>query len=164
MACKSPTTAKGKAFMRNNPIHILLVEDDEVDAEVVQRAFQQQQISHPLTRAIDGMEALQMLRGEEGYPCLLQPYLILLDINLPRMNGIEFLQTLRRDVNLRQSIVFVLTTSNREEDKIAAYDEQIAGYFLKSGKNEEFSTFINLLDTYTKLIEFPPENINPNYS
>jgi CheY-like chemotaxis protein len=147
-----------------NSFHILLVEDDEIDAEIVQRAFRQQQINYPIVHASDGIEALQMLRGEGKYPGLLQPYLILLDINLPRVNGIEFLQALRQDASLKQSIVFVLTTSNREEDKIAAYNEQIAGYFLKSGRNEEFVGFISLLDIYTELIQFPPKRNYPSDS
>ena len=75
-----------------------------------------------------------------------------------------FLQTLRQDTRLKQSIVFALTTSNREADKIAAYDEQIAGYFLKSGRNEEFLGFINLLDAYTRLTKFPPKRIYPSDS
>jgi CheY-like chemotaxis protein len=140
--------------MSNYPINILLVEDDEIDAEIVQRAFRQQHISHAIAHATDGLEALQILRGEGHYPFFPQPYLILLDINMPRMNGIEFLQTLRQDATLKQSIVFVLTTSNREEDKIAAYHEKVAGYFLKSNP-AGFLGFINLLDAYTRLIEFP---------
>lgn len=146
--------------MPSYPIQILLVEDDEIDAEIIQRAFHKQHIGHPLSRASDGLEALQILRGEGNYPGLAQPYLILLDINMPRMNGIEFLQVLRQDIALQQSIVFVLTTSNNEEDKIAAYNEHIAGYFLKSSR-EEFSGFIHLLDAYVRLIEFPAQSLYP---
>lgn len=149
--------------MADYPIHILLVEDDEIDVEVVQRTFQKQQISYPLVHASNGLEALQILRGEDNYPCLPQPYLILLDINMPRMNGIEFLQALRQDVTLRSSIVFVMTTSNEDEDKIAAYNEQIAGYFLKSN-DEGLLGFINLLDGYARLIEFPAPSRDFYYS
>lgn len=149
--------------MADYPIHILLVEDDEIDVEIVQRAFQKQQINHPIVHASNGHEALQILRGADNYPCLPQPYLILLDINMPRMNGIEFLQMLRQDVTLKWSIVFVLTTSNQEADKIAAYNEQIAGYFLKSN-DEALLGFINLLDGYARLIEFPAQNSYFHYS
>lgn len=144
--------------MSGYPIHILLVEDDEIDVEIFQRACQKQQISHPIVHASDGIEALQILRGEGNYPCLPQPYLILLDMNMPRMNGLEFLQTLRQDASLKWSVVFVLTTSNQEEDKIAAYMEQIAGYFLKSN-DEAVLSFINLLDVYARLIELPTKGI-----
>ena len=73
------------------------------------------------------------------------------------MNGIEFLQQLRTDTALRRSIVFVLTTSNREEDRLAAYNEQIAGYVLKSSAGEDFRNIITLLDFYYGVVEFPPE-------
>jgi CheY-like chemotaxis protein len=104
----------------------------------------------------DGIEALNVLRGEAGHSRLPQPYVILLDINMPRMNGLEFLHALRRDPTLKRSIVFMLTTSNRDEDKLAAYDEQIAGYLLKSRAGEDFRHVIDLLDSYGSTVEFPP--------
>jgi CheY-like chemotaxis protein len=141
-------------------VHILLVEDDEddeIDAEAVVRAFQRQKITNPLTIVQDGIEALNVLRGEGEHKKLPSPYIILLDINLPRMNGIEFLQALRNDPALKQSIVFILTTSNRDEDKLAAYDQQIAGYLLKSRTGTDFSDLITLLISYEQIVEFPPE-------
>lgn len=138
-------------------VHILLVEDDEIDAEAVVRAFRRQKIANPLTIVQDGIEALNALRGEGGHKKLPSPYIILLDINLPRMNGIEFLQALRIDPVLKQSIVFMLTTSNRDEDKLAAYDQQIAGYLLKSRTGTDFGDLISLLTSYEQIIEFPPE-------
>jgi CheY-like chemotaxis protein len=142
--------------MLSQRFHILLVEDDDVDAEIVMRAFRQQNIDNPFTIVHDGIEALAVLRGETGHPRLPQPYVILLDINMPRMNGLEFLHTLRQDATLKRSIVFVLTTSNREEDKLAAYDQQIAGYLLKSRAGEDFRHVIDLLDSYGSSVEFPP--------
>jgi CheY-like chemotaxis protein len=138
-------------------VHILLVEDDEVDAEAVVRAFRKQKIANPFTVVSDGVEALKVLRGEGGYEPLPRPYLILLDINMPRMNGIEFLQAIRQDPVLKRSIVFVLTTSDRDEDKMAAYDEQIAGYLLKNRAGEDFMDMISLLESYWHMIEFPPD-------
>ena len=143
--------------MPGQPAHILFVEDDDVDAEMVLRAFRRQKLDHNFTIVRDGIEALAVLRGCEGQERLPQPFIILLDINLPRMNGIEFLQQLRTDKELRRSIVFVLTTSNREEDRLAAYNEQIAGYVLKSSAGEDFRNIINLLDSYYGVVEFPPE-------
>ncbi len=143
--------------MAGHSLHILLVEDDEVDAEVVQRALQQQQIAFQITHANDGLQALQMLYCEGWRSNLCQPDLILLDINLPRMNGIEFLQRLRQDAALKTHIVFVLTTSALEEDKLAAYNENIAGYFLKSNLQKALSDFVKLLVTYAQVIEFPPK-------
>ena len=141
--------------MRHPPLHILLVEDDEIDAEQLLRAFHQHQITNPVTHVIDGVDALYALRGEGGYPRLPRPYIIILDINMPRMNGLEFLQALRRDPELKRSVVFILTTSARDEDIMAAYNEQIAGYLLKSRVNQEFLEFIKLLNLYHVMVELP---------
>lgn len=144
-------------FVKNKPVHILLVEDDDVDAEAIVRAFRKQKIANPIIHVEDGIQALAVLRGADGQERLPRPYLILLDINMPRMNGIEFLQVLRRDEELERSIVFMLTTSNRDEDKLAAYDEQIAGYLLKNRAGEEFADLISMLNSYWRVVEFPPE-------
>lgn len=141
--------------MARQPIHILLVEDDPVDAESIMRTFKRHQINTPFTHVVDGIEALHALRGEHGYDPLPKPYIILLDINMPRMNGLEFLSALRRDPTLRHSVVFVLTTSNREEDITAAYNQQIAGYLLKTKVSEDFLDFIKLLNLYRVMIEMP---------
>ena len=143
--------------MASRPLHILLVEDDDVDAEMVLRACRRRAIDNPFTIARNGVEALDYLRGSSGQPRLPQPYLILLDINMPRMNGLEFLQEVRRDETLKRSIIFVLTTSNNDEDKLAAYNEQIAGYLLKSNAADDFRHVTGLLDSYRFVVEFPPE-------
>lgn len=144
--------------MTNKQVHILLVEDDEIDSEAIIRGFRNQRIGNPFTVVRDGLSALDVLRGENGHARLPRPYLILLDINMPRMNGIEFLQILRDDPELKQSIVFVLTTSARDEDIMAAYSKQIAGYLLKSRAGHEFIDLISLLDAYWRIVEFPWEN------
>jgi CheY-like chemotaxis protein len=143
--------------MSGRVVHILLAEDDEVDAEAVVRGFRKRRIANPFTVVRDGIEALAVLRGDEENKPLPRPFLILLDINMPRMNGIEFLQQLRQDSELRRSIVFVLTTSNRDEDRFAAYDEQVAGYLLKSRAGEDFVHLTTLLDAYWRTVEFPNE-------
>jgi CheY-like chemotaxis protein len=97
------------------------------------------------------------LRGSDRVARLPRPYLILLDINMPRMNGIEFLHAVRQDDDLRRSIVFILTTSNNDADKLAAYDEQIAGYLLKANVGNDFRHVIELLDSYRNAVEFPPD-------
>jgi CheY-like chemotaxis protein len=143
--------------MPNHHVHILLVEDDEVDAEAILRGFRSQRLVNPFTIVPDGIEAFNALRGEGGHARLPRPYMILLDINMPRMNGIEFLQALRQDPELKQSIVFVLTTSNRDEDIMAAYNEQIAGYLLKARAGRDFVDLVSLLDAYWRVVEFPCE-------
>src|SRR4051812_48938283 len=94
---------------------ILLVEDDNVDVMNVQRAFRKNNITCPLSVAFNGVEALNILRGNNGKAKLNPlPGIILLDINMPKMNGIEFLHELRSDAELQSISVFVMTTSNDE--------------------------------------------------
>lgn len=141
--------------MHNRTIHILLVEDDDVDAEVVQRSFEKLKLLNPITCANDGIEALQMLRGEGGHERVPRPYIILLDINLPRMNGLEFLHNLRQDDELKHSVVFVLTTSSNEADMRAAYEDHVAGYFLKKTVGEYILDLPILMKNYWRVVEFP---------
>ena len=141
--------------MEVNGVTLLLVEDDIVDAEAIQRAFRQQRIANPFVVVRDGLEALRTLRGETDI-VVPHPLVVLLDINLPRMNGIEFLESLRGDPALSRTVVFVLSTSDREEDKVAAYDHHVAGYILKSRAGEDFLDVIKLLKVYWRLVEFPP--------
>ena len=142
--------------MEVNGVTLLLVEDDLVDAEAIQRAFRQHRIANPFVVVPDGVEALRALRGESEVR-VPHPYVVLLDINMPRMNGLEFLAELRADPALSRTIVFVLTTSDREEDKVAAYDQHVAGYILKSRVGEDFLEVVKLLRVYWRLVEFPPE-------
>ncbi len=138
--------------LEKNPIDILVVEDNEVDLEAVQRAFKKANINHPLHNAWDGVEALEMLSGKNGKEKLPQPCVILLDINMPRMDGIKLLKELRKsdDECLQQSVVFMLTTSKLSGDRMLAYESNVAGYFLKNNLSE----LVNLLDSYCKINEF----------
>jgi CheY-like chemotaxis protein len=140
--------------MTHKTVTILLVEDNLVDREAVLRAFARVRIANPVVCAVDGVDALNALRGHdrERVP---RPYLVLLDLNLPRMGGIEFLRTLREDEELRDSVVFVLTTSKRDEDRVASYDFNVAGYILKSEVGTGFMKLISLLEHYWRIVEFP---------
>jgi CheY-like chemotaxis protein len=131
------------------PVTILLVEDDEVDVKALRWAFEKLKIANPVTVARDGVEALEML------PNVPRPYLIITDINMPRMNGIEFVRKLRETDEYRDSIVFVLTTSNDEQDKIDAYNLNVAGYMLKSDMGTSFTRAIGLIENYWKVVELP---------
>ncbi|MFO7286024.1 MAG: response regulator [Gammaproteobacteria bacterium] len=135
--------------MTSKVVNILLVEDDEVDVRALRWAFEKLRIANPLTVASDGVEALEILKT---FP---RPYLIITDINMPRMNGIELLRHIRASEELRDSIVFVLTTSNDEQDKIDAYNLNVAGYMLKSDMGTSFTRAIGLIDNYWKVVEFP---------
>ena len=144
--------------MSDKLVTILLVEDDEIDIKNVQRAFSKNNIANPLMVAHDGVEALDMLRGTNGMAKLSpQPKIILLDINMPKMSGIEFLKAMRADEELKSISVFVMTTSNEEKDKIGAYNYNVAGYVLKPVNFEIFLNAISILDTYWKLCELPPD-------
>lgn len=127
------------------------MEDDDIDAQGIKRALRQLKVANPLYRARDGIEGLEMMRKD----LIDQPYLVLLDLNMPRMGGLEMLKALREDSKLTQSVVFVLTTSKDDEDKIAAYKEHIAGYILKSTLDTGFNDLVKLLDHYWRLVELP---------
>ncbi|MBK0402972.1 response regulator [Adhaeribacter sp. BT258] len=135
--------------MNEKLVNILLVEDDEVDIMNVQRAFKKNSITNPLFIAHNGLEALEMLRNQ----IVPIPQIIILDINMPQMNGIEFLQELRKDENLKHLSVFVMTTSNEDSDKLNAYNLNVAGYILKPLSFEKFITSVATLDSYWKLCE-----------
>lgn len=134
---------------------ILLVEDDLVDQQAIVRAFTRERIANKLIVANDGLDALEHLRGTGGRPALNRPYIILLDWNLPRMNGREFLRELRADPSLRDSVVFVLTTSRADEDRVAAYGEHVAGYILKEQVGHTFMELVHMLNSFWKVVVLP---------
>ena len=138
-----------------NLINILLVEDDEVDIMNVQRAFKKNNIKNPLHVTRNGIEALDVLHGKNPDMILSGPRIILLDINMPKMGGIEFLQEVRGHADLKGISVFMMTTSNEECDKIAAYDLNVAGYVLKPLSFEGFSSAVAILNNYWHLCEMP---------
>ena len=139
--------------MVGNPsdVTLLLVEDDDVDAMTIERSFLKQRIANPIVRAYDGIEALELLRSNK----VSRPLIILLDLQMPRMGGIEFLKELRADENLSELVVFVLTTSKSEEDMLASYRQHIAGYFVKGKSGEQFLDIVNVLDSYWKVVHLP---------
>jgi len=136
--------------------NILLVEDDEVDVMNVQRAFKKNNITNPLYFATNGLEALIMLRGDGNPPSLpRERRMILLDLNMPKMNGIEFLRELRADPALKPIPVIVLTTSNEDRDKVEAYNLNVAGYILKPVTFSNFVEAVGTLNKYWTLSEMP---------
>ena len=138
--------------MSDRVLNILLVEDDEVDVMNVRRAFERNNVSNPLYVAGNGIEALEMLR-DGRVPS--ERRLILLDLNMPKMNGIEFLQSLRADPELSNAPVVVLTTSNDDQDKIDAYNLNVAGYLLKPVTFSNFCERMATLNKYWTLVEMP---------
>ncbi|WP_346016824.1 response regulator [Chroococcidiopsis sp. CCMEE 29] len=141
--------------MENKMINILLIEDDEVDVMNMQRAFKKNNITNPLYVAANGLEALDILRGQ-GTPTIpRERRLILLDLNMPKMNGIEFLRELRLDPELKPIPVIVLTTSNEDKDKVEAYNLNVAGYILKPVTFSNFVQTMATLNKYWTLSEIP---------
>jgi len=135
---------------------LLHVEDDDLCLMSLHRAFRAAQLPNPIIFAHDGIEALDILRGTNGRPRLPRPFLILLDLNMPRMNGIEFLEALRRDEELKLSVVFVMTTSDAYEDRVNAYRHGVAGYILKTGPQQTFAQAARLFESYWNTVELPP--------
>jgi CheY-like chemotaxis protein len=135
-----------------NTINILLVDDDDLDVMNVKRAFEKGKIANPVFVARDGIEGLAMLRGTE---LPRERRLILLDLNMPRMNGIEMLRELRKDPQLRATPVVVLTTSNEDRDRTEAYDLNVAGYLLKPVTFVNFVELMSALNRFWRLVEFP---------
>ena len=131
--------------MSSNADVILLVEDDRVDIMTVQRAMKKIDVSNPLYVARTGVEALGMLRGD-GYPRIKpMPSLILLDLNLPKMGGIEFLKELRADPELRTLMVIVLTSSNEPSDRAAAFEYEVDDYIVKPHSFDDFASAMSII-------------------
>ncbi len=138
--------------MDDRALTILLVEDDEVDVMTVRRAFTKANIANPVFVASNGVEALQMLRSDT-LPSTRR--LVLLDLNMPRMNGIELLREIRKDPELAHLTVVVLTTSNEDRDRVEAYQLNVAGYLLKPVTFQEFADVMATLNKYWTLMELP---------
>ncbi len=135
--------------VKNHPI--LLVEDDQVDAMTVRRALKEIRVTNPLLVAENGEAAIAQLSGPGEKPCL-----ILLDLNMPIMNGIEFLQVVKDHPEWRRIPVVVLTTSQEEQDKMASFDRSVAGYMAKPVDYHSFVDAMRTIDTYWTLSEFAP--------
>jgi len=136
--------------MRNSR-PILLVEDDRVDAMTVKRALKDLNITNPLVHTLDGEEALEHLTGEGNE----RPCIILLDLNMPRMNGIELLKIIKADDELKKIPVVVLTTSEDTQDKVETFGLSVAGYIVKPADYKKFVEAMRTVDIYWTLSELP---------
>ncbi len=143
--------------MDNVPFSFLLIEDDEIDIMNVKRAFKRNNFQNPLYQAANGAEALAMLKNEKSdVPVLpLDNLIILLDLNMPRMNGIEFLQQMRAEPSLRRIPVVVLTTSSEKQDRLEAYNFNVAGYIIKPMIFKNFVETMEILNKYWTLCKKP---------
>jgi CheY-like chemotaxis protein len=129
----------------------MLIEDNDIDATAIKRALKELQVVNPLVRKTDGQAALETLRAEsDNHPCV-----ILLDLNMPIMNGIEFLKIVKSDNEMRRIPVIVLTTSQDECDKVKSFQLSVAGYIVKPNDYEKFIEVIRTLNQYWTLSELP---------
>jgi CheY-like chemotaxis protein len=127
------------------------VEDDRVDAMTVKRALREIHVSNPVVNAKNGEEALAWLRTPDHAP----PCIILLDLNMPRMNGLEFLQEMKHDPHLRKAPVIILTTSKDERDRMESFNIGVAGYMVKPVDYIQFVDIIRTINMYWTLSELP---------
>ena len=132
---------------------IMIVDDDDIDIRVIRRALKNQGIDNVSLIAHDGVEALEMLRANVGSNGV-GPWILLVDINMPRLNGHEFLERLRADEALGDSIVFMLTTSDRDQDKQRAYAQHVAGYIVKSEAGSNFAGLADMLRGFLACVQF----------
>ncbi|SEO23998.1 Response regulator receiver domain-containing protein [Nitrosospira multiformis] len=133
----------------NKPI--LLVEDDQVDTMTVMRALKEIHVTNKTVHRENGEDALNYLEGETND----KPCLILLDLNMPIMNGIEFLQAVKDDDRFRRIPVVVLTTSNEQQDKLNSFNLGVAGYMGKPVDYRKFVEVMRSIDTYWTISEMP---------
>jgi CheY-like chemotaxis protein len=150
------TATRSPAMIQTQQLNILLVEDDEVDVMNVQRALKKNNATANLYRAANGIEALAMLRTNNQIATANNSrLLILLDLNMPKMGGLEFLQELRADAALCKLPVVVLTTSMLDSDLATAYQYNVAGYIIKPITFSNFVETIDVLNRYWSMSEMP---------
>lgn len=135
-------------------VNILVVDDDDVTAETVRRSLSKVGSNFRVIEAVDGQEGLDILKGRSDKR-LSRPYITLLDLNMPRMNGFEFLEAVRSDPTLASSVIFVLSTSDSDADRTRAYKDQVAGYMLKSAIGPQMVRLTALLHDYAQSVRLP---------
>jgi CheY-like chemotaxis protein len=150
------TATRSPVMTHTQQLNILLVEDDEVDVMNVQRALKKNNATSTLYRAANGIEALAMLRSNNQIATKDNSrLLILLDLNMPKMGGLEFLKELRADPALCNLPVVVLTTSMQDSDLTTAYKYNVAGYMIKPITFSSFVETIDVLNRYWSMSEMP---------
>lgn len=133
----------------NSVKSILLIEDDQIDRMTIQRSFKNLNIRNPLNVACNGEEGLEFIQNTTDIPCL-----IILDINMPKMNGIEFLKIIKSDPSFKIIPVVILTTSNDENDKQICYNYGAASYIVKPIDYNEFQQTIKTFNDYWSMNQF----------
>lgn len=137
------------------PVKFLIVDDDQVSVLAIKRALKKLKIINPVQVARDGREALDILQAELDETQVLPPYLVTLDLNMPRMTGLEFLDEVRNHPALHRLVIFVLSSSDAPADVANAYDNNIAGYIVKDNLGDSFVRALDMIDCFSKVVEFP---------
>jgi CheY-like chemotaxis protein len=133
-------------------IRFLFIDDDEISIMGLKRSMQQLKLSNPVDVARDGVQALEILRAAVNANGELPPFITTLDLSMPRMGGLEFLEELRRDPVLKKTVVFVVTTSDSPEDIESAYGQNVAGYIVKENPTETLRDALSMLKEYSQLV------------
>ena len=139
----------------DKPVHFLVIDDDEICIMAVKRAMKKLGIANPVSTADNGIQALEILRNSIDQSAPLPRYVLLLDLSMPKMGGLEFLDELRADRVLNKLVVFVLTTSDSPRDIAAAYEKNIAGYIVKEDLHETLILMLSMLNSYSKVVVLP---------
>ena len=136
-------------------VRFMIVDDDEVSVMAIKRSMNQLNLVNPTTIAKDGIEALQILHDAVGTDSTLPPFIITLDLSMPKMGGLEFLNHVRDNPIFKKLIIFVLTTSDAPIDIAQAYEKNIAGYIVKENPTETFRKSLAMLNDYAQLVVLP---------
>ena len=141
-------------------VTFLIVDDDEVSVMSMERAIRKLRLTNPVEVAHDGQEALELLR-RNGASRVRAPFIILLDLNMPRMGGLEFMAQVRQDTDLRDCVVFIMTTSDAPDDIAAAYAQKVAGYIVKDDAVGSMRRAMEMLGVYTRIVRLPDGSARP---
>jgi len=141
--------------MKTTAAKFLIVDDDMVSVMAMQRAMRKLKIVNETEVRHDGQQALEFLREEVERHGRLPPYIVTLDLNMPRMGGLEFLEAVRGDPALERVVVFVFTTSDMPADVQSAYSKNVAGYIVKENPSETFANALDMLNAYARIVELP---------
>lgn len=145
----------GYARQGDRDVTFMIVDDDNITVMALKRELRRLDIANPVRVARDGVEALEILRGDPEVTELQKPYVLTLDINMPRMGGLEFLDEVRRDGSLRSIVIFILTTSDTPSDVARAYSKNVAGYIVKDDLRASLGRALELIRDYSLVVELP---------